>query len=176
MGVSAQSTADVQWALGLHGSPGREAREEAELWSSQMLTGEEGEAKPAHTPEREQPVRKKKGAVSQRPGGERVVSERNNCSCLKVPWSALPVGGACWSTCHSGYTCLPRPWTGSCSGTAAMCFSRLYFWCRRQYLGHIKCSINNCWGDAGWVNGHLIFRRAGPVYSSAWCARCYHFQ
>lgn len=76
LGVSAQSTEDVQRALGLHGSPGREDREEAELWSSQMLTGEEGEANPVHTPEREQPVRKKKGAVSQKPGGERVVRER----------------------------------------------------------------------------------------------------
>lgn len=75
LGISAQSTEDVRRALGLHGSPGREDREEAELWSSQMLTGEEGEANPVHTPEREQPVRKK-GAVSQRPGGERVVSER----------------------------------------------------------------------------------------------------
>lgn len=41
-----------------------------------MLTGEEGEANAVDTPEREQPVRRKKGAVSQRPGGERVVSER----------------------------------------------------------------------------------------------------
>lgn len=31
LGVSAQSTEDIRRALGLHGSPGREDREEAEL-------------------------------------------------------------------------------------------------------------------------------------------------